>query len=140
MATIFYNAFTHANAPARILTGIQEVSEDDVFFAWAVRRGDVYETREAAMTDKCAGSVYWRENGKAYSGYLRQPWEFKPVENADNEWGINWGDCYAVSVDALVAYIKKSFPEADEAAIRKYAQATEYGLYTVQVHYDGRVR
>lgn len=140
MATIFYNAQTHADAPTSTITGIREVSEDDVFFAWAVERGEVCETREAAMVKKYAGSVYWRENGKAYSGHLRQPWEFQPVEKADNEWGINWGDCYAVSVDALVEYIKKSFPEADEAAIRKYAQATDYGLYTVQVHYDGRVR
>ena len=137
MADIFYNAHTHANAPQRILTGIQEVdSWHESFFEWRDKRGEVANSREEAMQATYAGSVYWREGGKRYEGYLRQPWEFKPVETCESEPGINWCTYYAVSVDELV----KALPDCREEDIRRYAQATEYGLYEIQVHYSGRVR
>lgn len=137
MSNIFYNAHTHADAPKRIITGVQEVEAwHSTFFEWAERRGRVANSQEEAMQATYAGSVYWRENGKAYEGYLRQPWEFKPVETHESDPGINWCTHYAISVDELV----KALPCCREEDIRRYAQATEYGLYEVQVHFSGRVR
>ena len=137
MANIFYNARTHANAPQRVLTGVQEVEGwREPFFEYAERRGEVASSREEAMQATHAGSVYWQENGKRYEGYLRQPWEFKPVETHDIDPGINWRTYYAINVDELV----KALPNCREEDIRRYAQATKYGLYEIQVHYSGRVR
>ena len=137
MASIFYNVHTHADAPRRILTGIQRVDAwHAIFFKHAEERGRVANSQEEAMKAEYAGSVYWRENGEAYEGYLRQPWEFKPVEKHDCEGGINWCTHYATSVDALV----EALPECREEDIRRCAMATEYGLYEIQVHFSGRVR
>lgn len=137
MADIFYNAYTHANAPRRILTGVQEVEAwHEVFFKHADERGEVANSREEAMKAEYAGAVYWREGGKAYEGYLRQPWEFKAVETYATDPGINWCTYYAVSVDELV----KALPDCREEDVRRYARPTEYGLYEVQVHYSGRIR
>ena len=137
MSNIYYNAHTHADAPRKMFTGAEVMDPSDPFMFFANR--EAKQSREEAMQATFAGSVYWREGDTMCRGYLRQAWEFKPVTNAETDWGINWGDCYAVTLDKLVEYVMAEFPDADAEAVRKAAKPTEYGLYTVHIHYDGRV-
>lgn len=138
---IYFNVNTHRHVVKREIVGIHEVEKDDVFFDLAKRHGEVCSSREEAMQKTYAGHIYWKEDNKCLSGNLTQPWQYQPVIDGEcvTDWGINWGDMYATSIDALIDGVLKSFPHVEEAAVKKNAKQTNTGLYYVHIHYDGRM-
>lgn len=140
MSNIYYNASTHSHVIKRDIVGIREVDPNDPF----IKFYRVHESKERALQESYNGSAYWKENDTIYTGLLRQPWQYKPVVDGEcvTDWGINWGDMYATSLESLIDGVMKEFPTSEfvtRASIKRNALQTDTGLYYVHIHYDGRM-
>lgn len=141
MSDIYYNAVTHKHVVKREIVDIYKVDGSNDPF---MRLHDIYESKDRALNETYHGRVYWKENNIVYSGILQQPWQYKPVIDGEciTDWGINWGNMYATSMEALIDGVMKAYPTSEyvtEYSIKRNAQRTNTGLYYVHIHYDGRM-
>ncbi len=135
MAYIYYNPAVMSN-PGTTLTRIRSVDPDDKWVKARMRIRKPYESREAALSDDSSCFVYFYENGVLYEAERTGSWAWKPCTEPVCDPGINWHTYYAPTVDGLREYIKSRYTTISDFTPR----LNEYGLYEIQVHYDGRCR
>ncbi len=131
MNFVYYNPETMSN-PSTTLNGVKEVAPDN---PW-IRYAKPYATREDALSEDSTGGVYFYENGVLYEAYRIGAWKYKPCTDVECNSGINWNDYYAVTVERLYEYLSERYGKL----LNFKPTLNKYGLYEIQVHYDGRCR
>lgn len=131
MNFVYYNPTTMSN-PGTTLNNIKEVAPDN---PW-IRYRKPYATREDALLEDYTGAVYFYENSVIYEAYRIGAWQYKECTDVACNGGINWNTYYAVTVERLREYLTSMY-----GTLLNFAPTLNtYGLYEIQVHYDGRCR
>lgn len=137
MSQIYYNPdiFT----PKKHLEWIKAADLTDRFTEFRLRTRKPYATREDALKESLWGNVYFYENGVVYSATLVPEWAYKPCVELQCECGINWNTYYATNRNTLKTYLSDHGADCEwfDSVVR---HDPKLGTYSVQVHYDGRIR
>lgn len=132
---IFYNPNVMDN-PGTTLMNICKADPNDRFISMRMRLSKPYDSREDALKDTASCRVLFYEDGELYQANRVGSWEFKPCIRVECEGGINWNTYCAPSIEKLSTYLSTRYP----LLVNFNPKINRYGLYEVQVHYDGRCR
>ena len=135
MSYIFYNPETTQN-PGTILKHIHPVNMSDKFAELKLLIRKPYATREDAVSENSSCFVYFYENGILYEALRIGEWQWKPCTEVECDHGINWNTYYAPTIAKLCKHLVKIYGTLHDFEPTLNA----YGLYEIQVHYDGRCR
>ena len=127
----FYNPKTHEH-PGTILTNIIVADANDPWLKFE----KPYPSREDALKESSSANIYFYENDVIYEAHRIGAWEWIACTEVCCDGGINWDTYYAPTKEMLKEYLELRYKQL------KYfePELTQYGLYTIQVHYDGRCR
>ncbi len=134
MNKIYYNP--NFERPKARITGIEEL-EQPWAALYAKNPEYVYASYEDALASNVAGVVHFWKDGVIYEGHCTADWCFKPCEGVECNGGINWDSYYACDPLELMEYLKQHYKTIFGAEPR-YSE--EFGVWSIQVHYDGRCR
>lgn len=137
MSNIYYNPETFTAPTKPTLTDEHTVFETDPFYRLYAQR--VEESREAALKSSWEGFAYFFEDGFLIKAYRRQPSSYIAVTSTAVDPGINWSTYFATTLEMLIDTVTACYSTAADD-IRETAQLNEYGLWEIQMHYDGRCR
>ena len=131
----YYNP-AHMDAPKTHLESVRPVDLNDRFDAMRIRLRKPYATRTEAEQHPYGGRVYFYDGDTVYSAEVVQAWQYQPCTSVKCNPGINWTTYYAPSLKMLSDHLGRRYNETDAFA----PKLNEYGLYEIQVHFDGRCR
>jgi hypothetical protein len=132
---MFYNPKV-MDRPGTTLMNIHKADPNDKFISMRMRLLRPYESREDALKDTASCRVLFYENGELYEASRIGSWEFKPCVSVACSPGINWDTYYATSIERLSTHLSARYP----CLLNFNPQLNNYGLYEIQVHYDGICR
>ena len=135
MSYVYYNADTMQH-PGTTLTGVFPVDLYDRFIMNYLKIHTPYATREDALSETSSCGVFFYENGILYKAMRTGAWQYKPCEDVECNFGINWHTYYAKTADRLREYLTERY----DTLYNFTPTLNSLGLYEIQVHYDGRCR
>lgn len=136
MHRIYYNPKVYT--PTKHIDRVREIKPDDTFYE--LEKKHAYESEEAVMQENFEGPVTYWEEGKLMHGDLYPEWMYEICPDvATVQWGINWGDIIALSKGLVLEKYYEMFSNRDEDAERMVQYDEKLGVYSLHVHYDGRV-
>lgn len=135
MLDMFYNPNTMSN-PGTILTGVHPVDMSDKFTKFTMQYEKPYADRKAAVSESANCVVYFYEDCVLYRALRIGSWQWKPCTDVECNPGINWHTFYAQTAERLQEYLTDIYGKLRNFKPRVNA----YGLYEIQVHYDGICR
>lgn len=135
MSYIYYNPETMTNQ-GTILTNVHPADMSDTFTKAYLRFHKPYESREDAVSEDSSCDLYFYEDGVLYEATKIAAWQWQPCTDVECNSGINWHTYYAQTVEKLREYLVGVYGSICDFTPR----LNQYGLYEIQVHYDGRCR
>ena len=98
-----------------------------------------YPDKESALNSRWTGHCRFWEEGKMYEASHIAMNAWLPVQPGEvhPHFGINWDTYFADDKDTLMSYLNERYKTIFGAEPR-YDEQT--GLWSIQVHYDGRCR
>ena len=137
MGFIYYNPQTMEH-PHTALHNVRPVDLSDRFVIAKLRHGLLkpYESREAALDEQSSCNVTFYEDGILYEAVRIPEWMYQPCIGIACNPGINWHTYYAPTVEQLRKNLLAKYGELVDFT----PVLNKYGLYEIQVHYDGKCR
>lgn len=134
---MYYNP--QFEAPKARFYGISKVEPKWVEAITKIKTGPfaAFQSYEEALNSNYTGKLRWWQNGVMYEGSHVPASYYKPCVGVQHEFGINWDTWYACDVDILMDTLKTKYNNLYDAE-PKYSE--EFGVWSIQVHYDGRCR
>ena len=96
-----------------------------------------YPTYEEALNSNWSGTLRFYKDGIMYQGSHTPASAYKPCIGVQCWPGINWDTYFACDKEELMEYLKTKYTELYGEHAR-YNE--EFGVWSIQVHYDGRCR
>jgi hypothetical protein len=96
-----------------------------------------YDSYKEALNSNWTGKLRWWQDGVMYEGSHLPAKAYKPLVGVQCEFGINWDTYYACDANELMTAVKTKYPQVFGA---EPTYNEKLGIYSIQVHYDGRCR
>ena len=135
MNNIYYNPETMSH-PGTTLTNVHEADFQDQMTIFRSRMHKPYASRTEALAEDYSCTVFFYESNTIYEAYRTGAWQYKPCTDVEYNSGINWDTYYAVTAERLREYLAEHY----ETLLNFAPTLNRFGLYEIQVHYDGRCR
>ena len=127
--------------PAPVLYNISKIPSHKYEMYTKITKGPFapYADRDKALNSRWTGICRFWENGELYSANHIAINAFKPVPSGEvqTHFGINWDTYYADDKETLMKYLAQRY-ETVFGAEPTYDETI--GLWSIQIHYDGRCR
>lgn len=134
---MFYNP--KLEAPKARFYNIHKVDEELTKVYSKITEGPFapFASYEEALESNRTGPLCFWKDGILYRGSHVAANNYKPLEGVQCEPGINWDTWFACDCDELMNTLRTKYTNIYG---EKPRYNEEFGIWQVQVHYDGRCR